>query len=76
MKSILRHDAVAALKEIKAPIRGINSRLVPVNIKGNQEVADYNAVLMDGVGHFPHLEKPAEFNENLKKVLAEIMPRK
>jgi hypothetical protein len=43
------------------------------NVEGNRKYADYNAILMDNVGHFIQLERPKEFNENLSKCLAELL---
>jgi pimeloyl-ACP methyl ester carboxylesterase len=33
-------------------------------------------VFIDAVGHFPMLEKPAEFNKKLRRVLKEFAPKK
>jgi sigma-B regulation protein RsbQ len=38
----------------------------------NKKYADFKAVIMEGVGHYPMLEKPAEFNEKLREVLKEF----
>jgi pimeloyl-ACP methyl ester carboxylesterase len=74
---LLFHDMVTAVGKVKAPIRGINSEMAPVNVAGNKEVAaDYDMVVMTGVGHFPHLEKPQEFNEKLRAIISEMAPKK
>ena len=60
------------------PIRAINARPPsgqPTNIEGNRKYADYDAVLMDGVGHFLQLERPAEFNGHLAKFAAALAKR-
>src|ERR1700683_1016011 len=58
------------------PIRAINAK-PPIgdvtNVEGNRKYADYNAILMDNVGHFIQLERPKEFNENLAKCPAEFL---
>ena len=58
------------------PIRAINAK-PPIgdvtNVEGNRKYADYNAILMDNVGHFIQLERPKEFNENLSNCLAELL---
>jgi pimeloyl-ACP methyl ester carboxylesterase len=45
---------------------------VPTAVETQQKYADYKAVLVDGVGHFPMLEKPDEFNAKLREVLKEL----
>ena len=42
----------------------------------NKKYGDFDAVIMEGVGHFPMLEKPAEFNEKLRGVLKEFAGKK
>jgi uncharacterized protein YdeI (YjbR/CyaY-like superfamily) len=39
----------------------------------NKKYADYDAVLIDDVGHYPMLEKPVEFNEKLREALKEFV---
>jgi hypothetical protein len=40
--------------------------------KTNRKYADFNAVTLEGVSHYPMLEKPSEFNEKLRAVLKEF----
>ena len=51
-------------REAGAPIRAINAAGAqpPTNIEGNRRYADYNAVLMQGVGHYLHMTQPDAFN--------------
>ena len=70
-------DQKVLFKEAKAPIRCINSGggyrfFAPTAVEINKKYADYNAVLIDAVGHYPMLEKPAEFNQKLREVLKEF----
>jgi pimeloyl-ACP methyl ester carboxylesterase len=63
------------LAAAKVPIRCINAAPAgpmapPTNLEGNRKHADFDAVLIDDVGHFLQLEKPAEFNARLREVLA------
>ncbi len=59
------------------PIRAINaapSDVIPqTDIEGNRRYADYDATLMEGVGHFLHLEQPAAFNRALRAYVDEIV---
>jgi len=62
----------------KVPIRCINARPFPPNnlktkVEANRKYANFDGVLMKGVGHFPMLEKPGEFNGHLRGILSQIM---
>ena len=73
-----RLDTKTLLKEAKVPVRCINAGARvssspsrrPVDV--NKKYADFKVVIMEGVGHFPMLEKPVEFNEKLREVLKEF----
>jgi pimeloyl-ACP methyl ester carboxylesterase len=41
-------------------------------IEINRKYADFDAVLIEGVGHFLQLERPAEVNARLREVVAEL----
>lgn len=71
-------DMKQMLKDAKVPIRCINAVpstpfAQPTAVDINKKYADFNAVMMEGVGHYPMLEKPAEFNQKLREVLKEFM---
>jgi pimeloyl-ACP methyl ester carboxylesterase len=67
------YDPLPALREIKAPIRAINSDLFPTNVEGNRKYAPgYQAAIMKGVGHYLMLEQPDAFNELLAEALREL----
>jgi outer membrane protein assembly factor BamB len=81
MRDLSGVDAKALLKDAKVPVRCINSNggfkfFTPTAVDVNKKYADFNAVLIEGVGHYPMLEKPAEFNQKLREVLKEFAPRK
>lgn len=74
-------DQAALLKDAKVSVRCINAAggfmfHVPTAIETQRKYADYKAVLMEGVGHFPMLEKPDEFNAKLRDVLKELAAAK
>lgn len=72
-QSIFAYDLKAGFAAAKAPIRVINSDQTPTNLTGNRAFApDFDAVIMKGVGHFPHLERSAEFDGALGEVLAQV----
>jgi pimeloyl-ACP methyl ester carboxylesterase len=77
MRDLQGLDNKTLLKEAKVPVRCINSAggfqfFTPTAIDINKKYADFNAVTIEGVGHYPMLEKSAEFNAKLKEVLKEF----
>ena len=66
-------DAARELEKLKVPVRAINAGDRPTSLEKNrQHAADYDAVIMEGVGHFPMLEKPDEFNRLLRQAVESI----
>ena len=62
-------------------VRCVNSAggyrlFTPTAVETNKKYADFGAVTMDGVGHYPMLERPDEFNRKLRDVLAEFAAKK
>jgi pimeloyl-ACP methyl ester carboxylesterase len=65
------------LQGAKVPVRCINSsggyRYFRPTAEGiNKKYADYKAVTIADVGHYPMLEKPDEFNQKMHDVLKEF----
>jgi pimeloyl-ACP methyl ester carboxylesterase len=70
-------DLPAALTAAHVPVRCINAAPRPpwgpvTAIESNRKYGDFDAVLMDSVGHYLMLERPAEFNAKLLDVLATL----
>jgi len=70
-------DIPALLSGAGVPIRGVNAHPLPpvipeTKIETNRKYADYDATLIQGVGHYLQLEKPGEVNAALRAALAEI----
>ena len=70
-------DVKQSFLAAKVPIRCINSSPFPpmntkTEVETNRKYADFDVVLMDGVGHFPMLERPEAFNDHLRKTLSEM----
>jgi pimeloyl-ACP methyl ester carboxylesterase len=81
MREMIGLDTKALLKDAKVPVRCINSSggyqfHTPTAVDINKKYADYKAVLIDEVGHYPMLEKPTEFNQKLQEVLKEFAAKK
>ncbi len=81
MRDLTGLDTKKLLQESKTPVRCINSGggfqfFTPTAAEINKKYADFKAVTIDQVGHYPMLEKPAEFNKALREVLAEFANKK
>jgi pimeloyl-ACP methyl ester carboxylesterase len=81
MRDLFALDTATLLKEAKVPVRCINSAggyklFTPTAVETNRKHADFAAVTIDAVGHYPMLEKPGEFNRKLRDVLGELAARK
>ena len=81
MRDLFGLDTGKLLKEAKVPVRCINSAggyksFTPTAVETNKKYADFGAVTIEGVGHYPMLEKPDEFNRKLRDVLKEFATKK
>ena len=81
MRDMSALDLKTLMSNLKVPVRCINAGpglpfSVPTRADINGKYCDYRAVIIEGVGHFPMLEKPAVFNEKLREVLKEFTPGK
>src|SRR5260221_918029 len=81
MRDLFGLDTVTAFKEAKVPVRCINSAggyqfFHPTAVETNKKYVDFGAVTIEGVGHYPMLEKPDEFNRRLRDVLKEFATKK
>ncbi|MEE8411011.1 MAG: alpha/beta hydrolase, partial [Acidobacteriota bacterium] len=66
-------DQPAMLAAAGVPVRCINSAKTAVtDIEANLRHGNYDAVLMEGVGHFVMLERPEEFNRLLAEAVEEL----
>jgi pimeloyl-ACP methyl ester carboxylesterase len=73
LAAVLAYDAAPALKEVKVPVRAINSDRVPTNLEVNRKYApQFDAAIIKGIGHYPMLEEPARFNQLLAEILRSL----
>jgi pimeloyl-ACP methyl ester carboxylesterase len=71
--SLAGYDAGAAARRLTVPLRAINGDIYPTDVAGNRKVkADFDAVIMKHMGHYPMLERPEEFNDLIKEVVASL----
>jgi pimeloyl-ACP methyl ester carboxylesterase len=66
LEAIFKYRSGPALREVKVPIRAINTDMTPTNLKVNRKYApQFDAVIIKGSGHYPMLEHPEQFNDLL-----------
>ncbi len=64
------YDLAKTFRNAGVPIRAINGDLWPTRVDVNRTVTpDFQAVIMKGAGHYPMLERPAEFNRLLLEIV-------
>jgi len=70
---LYKKDFRDTASQVKIPVRAINSDNSPTNIENNRDyLKNYNYTEIEGTGHYPMLENPAEFNRILDDVLKEL----
>jgi len=64
------YDLAAAVRRLTVPFRAINGDLYPTNLEDIRKVkADFQVIIMEHMGHYPMLERPAEFNWHITTVV-------
>lgn len=67
------YDMGAAAARLAIPIRAINGDLYPTDVEGNRRIKpDFEVVVMAHIGHYPMLERPAEFNRLVGETAAAL----
>jgi pimeloyl-ACP methyl ester carboxylesterase len=73
LRNVLGYDYLDAVTKVRVPIRAISSDRYPTEVAGNKAAAaSFELMLIEGTGHFPHLENPVEFNRRLIATLEEL----
>lgn len=76
IRSAFSYNPKEALAAVRIPIHAINSDKYPTNLEANRRYApQFEAEVMPGVGHFPMLEKPQEFNRRLAAAIERVASR-
>ncbi|SEI64353.1 Pimeloyl-ACP methyl ester carboxylesterase [Allopseudospirillum japonicum] len=66
-------EAALVFKDLTLPVISINSRLWPTaQAENSKYIKNYQLFYIEETGHFPMLEKPAKFNQLLKKAISLI----
>jgi pimeloyl-ACP methyl ester carboxylesterase len=67
------NDLIPALKEVKVPIRCINSDAIRTNVEAARRYASsFDVIIMEGVGHEMQTADPERFNQLLERILSEF----
>jgi pimeloyl-ACP methyl ester carboxylesterase len=71
--SLAGYDPAASATRLAVPLRAVNGDLYPTDIEGVRKVkADFDAIIMKHMGHYPMLERPDEFNRHIAEIVAEL----
>jgi len=71
--SLAGYDTGAPARRLSVPVRAINGDLYPTDVEAVRSVkADFEAVILPHMGHYPMLERPEEFNRQLGLIIAEL----
>jgi pimeloyl-ACP methyl ester carboxylesterase len=69
-------DLARWMEDAKVPVRALQSGpplSPPTRMGNNRKHGNYDASFLDGVGHYPMLERPVEFNRRLEAAVAEVL---
>jgi pimeloyl-ACP methyl ester carboxylesterase len=69
-------DLARWMEDAKVPVRALQSgppMSPPTRMGNNRRHGNYDASFLDGVGHYPMLERPVEFNRRLEAAVAEVL---
>ena len=67
------YNPLPALRDIKTPIRAVNSDKFPTNGEANRRyMPGFEAIILRGTGHYPMLEDPDRFSRALVQALADV----
>ena len=73
LRDFFKFDEAANFDKINVPIRFINSDKYPTNTEAAmRHIKDFDLKIINGVGHFLMLEKPAEFNKDLEETINDL----
>jgi len=73
IQAYVDYDHAQALADAEVPIRVINADLWPTDVAGNQELADFEATIFAGRGHFLMQEAAEELTDSITEDALEIL---
>jgi pimeloyl-ACP methyl ester carboxylesterase len=74
MRDFGRIDMPRWFSEAGVPIRAVNAAAPnPTEVENNRKYADFDVQLIEGVGHYPHMTRPEQFNPLLLNAIEEVL---
>ncbi|WP_079243228.1 alpha/beta fold hydrolase [Chryseobacterium indologenes] len=74
LRPLYKADINTIAKQVQVPVIAINSDASPTDAETNRKyMKNYDYVTIEGVGHYPMLEKPTEFNTILDNVIKKLI---
>ncbi|MBB6331839.1 pimeloyl-ACP methyl ester carboxylesterase [Chryseobacterium sediminis] len=74
LRPLYKTDFRTIAKQVQVPVIAINSDASPTDLEANRQyLKNYDYVTIEGVGHYPMLEKPDEFNTILDGVIKKLI---
>jgi len=71
--SFAGYEQSAAARRLTVPLRAINGDLFPTDAPSVRKIkADFDAIIMKHMGHYPMLERPDEFDRNVEEVVLDL----
>ena len=68
------YDASVPAQRLTAPLRAINGDLYATDVAGVRKVKpDFEVIVMKHTGHYPMLERPAEFDRLVSETVASLL---
>ena len=73
LEPFYRYDARTSAPRVTVPVRAINGDLHATNIVSSRAYfRDFDAAIISEVGHYPMLERPADFNAQFANMLQKL----
>jgi pimeloyl-ACP methyl ester carboxylesterase len=72
IRDYVTFDLASAMQSAGVPIRCVNADKWPTNTEANKKYADFDAVILPGVGHFLMHEAPDELNNALIEIVTAL----
>ena len=77
LASAMAYDGAAAFRALRVPIVAVNADLFPTDVAANRRHAwrhawHFDALILPGVGHYPMLEAPEQFNALLAEAVRRV----
>jgi pimeloyl-ACP methyl ester carboxylesterase len=75
LSTLRSYDQAGVLRAAGVPVWAINSTAFPTAPEVNRKyAASFDVILMEGVGHYPQVERPEDFQAHLRKVVEGVIP--